>query len=47
MKMKFGNGIQSVNSLTIDIFFFKNHEENEAGRLVLDLFSFFLSENFI
>ena len=41
MKMKFGNGIQSVNSLTIDIFFFKNHAENEAGRLVLDLFSFF------
>ena len=25
---------------TIDIFFFKNHAENEAGRIVLDL-SFF------
>ena len=35
--MKFGQLIES----TIDIFFFKNHAENEAGRIVLDLFSFF------
>ena len=34
--MKFGQLIES----TIDVFFFKNHAENEARRIVLDLFSF-------
>ena len=27
--------------MTTEIFFFKNHAKNEAGRLVPDLFSFF------
>ena len=27
--------------LTIEIFFFKSHAQNEAGRVVPDLFSFF------
>ena len=35
------NEIWSVNRLTGKIFFFKNHAENEAGRLVPDLFLFF------
>ena len=29
------------SSKIMQIFFFKNHAENEAGRLVLDLFLFF------
>ena len=33
--MKFGQVIEYNN------IFFKNHAENEAGRLVLDLFMFF------
>ena len=28
-------------SITREIFFFENHTENEAGRLVSDLFLFF------
>ena len=34
------NEISSVNR-TREIFFFKNHADNEAGRLVPDLFLFF------
>ena len=36
--MKFGQLIESINR---NNFFFKNHAENEAVRLVPDLFSFF------
>ena len=35
--MKFGQ----VKEYKREIFFFKNHAENEAGRLVPDLFLFF------
>ena len=35
--MKFGQLIE----YNVKIFFFKNHEEKEAGRLVPDLFLFF------
>ena len=31
----------AVPELSKEIFFFKNHAENEAGRLVRDLFLFF------
>ena len=30
-----------------EIFFFKNHAENVAGRLVPDLFFFFKKKNFV
>ena len=30
---------------TIEMFFFKNYAENEAGRLVLDLFLFLIKLN--
>ena len=36
--MKFG---QLIEYNKRNIFFFKNHAENEAGRLVSDLFKFF------
>ena len=35
--MRFGQ----VIDITIELFYFKNHAENEAGRLVPDLFLFF------
>ena len=34
-------------NITREIFFFKNHAENEAGRLVPDFFFFFLKKSFI
>ena len=36
--MKFGQSIKY--NITREIFFLENHAENEAGRLVTDLFSF-------
>ena len=40
--MKFGHLVyQETVNITREIFFFKNHAENEARRLVSDLFLFF------
>ena len=36
-----GNRTMKFGELTKEIFFFKNYVENEAGRLVSDLFLFF------
>ena len=40
-EMKFGMKFAQLIEYSKTIFFFKNHAENEAGRLVPDVFLFF------
>ena len=39
--MKFGQLINRNRNIATEIFFFKNHTENEAGKLVPDLLLFY------
>ena len=39
--MQFGQLIDEKHKITREIFFFKNHAKNEAGRLAPNIFLFF------